>query len=86
MEKHNADDTKVLDSSAVIYKNKFGVWQFRYWLKNENKYIRRSLKTKVKDYITLQAEQFVGGFDGIVNLIKASVAVGIVPEDVFDNV
>ena len=38
MEKHNADDTKVLDSSAVIYKNKFGVWQFRYWLKNENKY------------------------------------------------
>ena len=40
MEKHNADDTKVLDSSAVIYKNKFGVWQFRYWLKNENKYIR----------------------------------------------
>ena len=57
MEKHNADDTKVLDSSAVIFKNKFGVWQFRYWLKNENKYIRRSLKTKVKDYAMKEAKE-----------------------------
>ena len=57
MAKHNADETQVLNSKAVIYKNEYGVWQFRFWLRNENKYLRRSLRTKVKSYAMEEAEQ-----------------------------
>lgn len=49
MTNNSTDETKILDSSAVIFKNKFGVYQLRYWLRQENKYYRRSLHTKVKD-------------------------------------
>ena len=56
MAKHNADETKILDSKAVIYKNEYGVWQFRYWLTTENKYVRKSLRTKVKTKAKEDAE------------------------------
>ena len=56
MAQHNADETKILDSKAVIYKNEYGVWQFRYWLTTENKYVRKSLRTKVKTKAKEDAE------------------------------
>ena len=42
------NEHRILDSKAMIYTNKFGVWQFRLWLADENKYVRKSLKTKEK--------------------------------------
>jgi|TARA_B100000315_G_scaffold208219_1_gene203422 hypothetical protein len=50
MEKNNKEEYKILGGKATIYTNDYGVWQFRLWLTTENKYVRKSLRTKVKTY------------------------------------
>ena len=57
MAENNKNEVKILGGKATIYTNKFNVWQFRHWLRNENKYVRKSLRTKVKTYAIEQAEE-----------------------------
>jgi len=49
MAKNNKEEVKILGGKATIYTNDYGVWQFRLWLTTDNKYVRKSLRTKVKD-------------------------------------
>ena len=51
------NETKILGNKATIYTNKFGMWQFRLWLANENKYVRKSLKTKEKTLAIERGEE-----------------------------
>jgi hypothetical protein len=69
------NETKILGNKATIYTNKFGMWQFRLWLSNENKYVRKSLKTKEKtlaiergeeQYIEARSKEVGSGNVGIV--------------------
>ena len=39
---------KILGSKAEIFRNKFGVWQFRFYVKEAKKNIYKSLHTKEK--------------------------------------
>ena len=34
------------------------VWQLRLWVTINNKYVHKSLRTKVKDYATTEGENF----------------------------
>ena len=56
MEKHTKEEVKIFGGKANIYTNEYGVWQFRVWLCNENKYVQKSLRTKVEMYSIKQAE------------------------------
>src|SRR6056300_1395987 len=40
------NEIDILGDKAVIYLNDFDVWQFRCWISEEKKYVRKSLKTK----------------------------------------
>lgn len=40
------NEIDILGGKAVIYLNDFDVWQFRCWISEEKKYVRKSLKTK----------------------------------------
>ena len=42
------DETDILGGKAIILMNDFGIWQFRMWVGDEKKYVRKSLKTKDK--------------------------------------
>ena len=44
----SAEKISIFCNSAVIKKNKFGVWQFRMWISSEKKYVEKSLRTKKK--------------------------------------
>jgi hypothetical protein len=50
------DEINILGSKAVIFQNDFGVWQFRLWLADEDKYFRQSLRTKNKEDAIHKAE------------------------------
>ena len=43
-----AKEIEIYGGEAVLYV-RLGVWQFRKWLHKENKYVRRSLRTKNKE-------------------------------------
>ena len=57
MAKHNKEEVQILGGKATIYTNDYGVWQFRLWLTTDNKYVRKSLRTKVKDYAITEGEK-----------------------------
>ena len=57
MVKHNKEEVEILGGKATIYTNDYGVWQFRLWLTTDNKYVRKSLRTKVKDYAITEGEK-----------------------------
>ena len=50
------DEINILGSKAVIFQNSFGVWQFRMWLADEDKYFRQSLRTKNREDAIHKAE------------------------------
>jgi hypothetical protein len=37
------DKIPILGSKAVIFKNKYDVWQFRMYVKNARRYVEKSL-------------------------------------------
>ena len=39
MAKHTKEEVKIFGGKANIYTNEYGVWQFRVWWRNENKYV-----------------------------------------------
>jgi len=41
MFKHNAEKIEIFRKKAVIKKKKFGVWQFRMWIRSKKKYIEK---------------------------------------------
>lgn len=53
------DETGILGGKAIILMNDFGIWQFRMWVSDEKKYVRKSLKTKDKTDAISKAEQKV---------------------------
>ena len=55
--KNAKDEIKIFGGKANIYTHEYGVWQFRVWLSNENKCVRKSLRTKAKIYVIEQAEK-----------------------------
>ena len=57
MAKHNKEEVELLGGKCTIYTNDYGVWQFRLWLTTDNKYVRKSLRTKVKDYAITEGEK-----------------------------
>lgn len=46
----------ILGSKAVIFQNKFNVWQFRFYVKQAKKYVEKSLFTKEKAQAITDAE------------------------------
>ena len=58
MQKHNnKEEVKILGGKCTIYTNQYGIWQFRLWLTADNKYVRKSLKTRVKSKAIADAEE-----------------------------
>ena len=53
------DETDILGGKAIILMNDFSIWQFRMWVSDEKKYVRKSLKTKDKSDAIKTAEQMV---------------------------
>ena len=49
-------EKNILGDKAIIFLNDFDVWQFRCWISEEKKYVRKSLKTKDETQATLLAE------------------------------
>lgn len=43
------NEVAIYGGEALIYTNDFGVWQFRCWISDEGKYIRKSLRTKIRN-------------------------------------
>jgi integrase len=43
------NEINIGNGRAVIYENDYGVWQFRVWLADENKYFRKSLRQKNRE-------------------------------------
>ena len=43
------NEINIGNGKAVIYENGYGVWQFRVWLADENKYFRKSLRQKNRE-------------------------------------
>ena len=57
MAKHNKEEVAILGGKATIYTNDYGVWQFRLWLTTDNKYVCKSLLTKIKDYAIIDGKK-----------------------------
>ena len=57
MAKHHKDEVEILGGKATIYTNNYCVWQFRLWLTTDNKYVRKSLRAKVKDYAITEGKK-----------------------------
>ena len=51
-----AKEIEIYGGEAVVYVRE-GVWQFRKWLHKENKYVRRSLRTKNKETAVEKGEK-----------------------------
>jgi len=43
------NEVAIYGGEALIYTNDYGVWQFRCWISDEGKYIRKSLRTKIRN-------------------------------------
>lgn len=52
----NKDQISIFDGLAIAYKRN-DVWQFKCWLKDENKGVRRSLFTSSKTEAIKRAQQ-----------------------------
>jgi len=51
---------EIFDNKAVIKQKKFGVWQFRMWIRSEKKYVEKSPRTKKKiDAVDLVEELYI---------------------------
>ena len=50
------DKIPILGSKAVIFKNKYDVWQFRMYVKNARRYVEKSLRTKERALAEERAE------------------------------
>ena len=50
------NEIDILGGKAVIYLNDFDIWQFRCWISEEKKYVRKSLKTKDQTQAVALAE------------------------------
>ena len=55
------DKIPILGSKAVIFKNKYDVWQFRMYVKNARRYVEKSLRTKERALAEVNRPQFAGG-------------------------
>ena len=47
---------EILGGKAIIFTNDFDIWQFRSWIREEKKHVRKSLKTKDKHQAIALAE------------------------------
>ena len=45
----------ILGSKAIIFRNKYDVWQFRMYVKNARRYVEKSLRTKEQALAEQQA-------------------------------
>ena len=50
------DKIPILGSKAVIFKNKYDVWQFRMYVKNARRYVEKSLCNKERALAEERAE------------------------------
>lgn len=48
---------EILGGKAIIFTNDFDIWQFRSWIREEKKHVRKSLKTKDKHQAIALAEE-----------------------------
>lgn len=39
----------ILGSKAIIFQNKYGMWQFHMYVKNARRYVEKSLRVKEQD-------------------------------------
>ena len=54
------NEVAIYGGEAIIYTNDFEVWQFRCWISGEGKYVRKSLRTKVRsDAIELAKKEYL---------------------------
>ena len=47
------DETELLGGKVVILHNDHMIWQFRMWIANKKKYVRKSLRIKDK-YVAVE--------------------------------
>lgn len=40
----------ILGSKAIIFRNKYDVWQFRMYVKNARRYVEKSLRVKEQEH------------------------------------
>ena len=50
------DKIPILGSKAVIFKNKYDVWQLRMYVKTARRYVEKSLRTKERALAEERAE------------------------------
>jgi len=48
----------ILGSKAIIFRNKYDVWQFRMYVKNARRYVEKSLRVKEQARAEELAEAF----------------------------
>ena len=54
------NEVPIFGGEAIIYTNDFEVWQFRCWISSEGKYVRKSLRTKIRsDAIELAKKEYL---------------------------
>lgn len=54
------NEVEIYGGKAIIFTNDYDVWQFRCWVSNEKRYVRKSLRTKIRaDAIELAEEEFL---------------------------
>ena len=46
----------ILGRKAIIFRNKYDVWQFRMYVKNARRYVEKSLRTKEQALAEERAE------------------------------
>jgi integrase len=51
------NEIEIMDGEAKIFTNDFDIWQFRMWIREEKKHVRKSLKTKDKERALLEARK-----------------------------
>ena len=71
------DKIPILGSKAVIFKNKYDVWQFRMYVKNARRYVEKSLRTKERALAEERAEDLYIEIRNYMKLGKSFFAITI---------
>ena len=71
------DKIPILGSKAVIFKNKYDVWQFRMYVKNARRYVEKSLRTKERALAEERAEDLYIEIRNDMKLGKSFFAISI---------
>ena len=67
----------ILGSKAIIFRNKYDVWQFRMYVKNALRYVEKSLRTKEQALAEEHAEDLYIEMRNDMKLGKSFFAISV---------